>query len=397
MTAAPLKKIYGQPSYTLHTRRMELAVTQMGGHIAPVRFFRDEKTPFAPYRVAPWWNETLERDCPAILRVLRGDFFCMPFGGSDRAWRGEHHPPHGETAGEKWSFEALAKARKGIAGAALSLSMRVRVRPGRVRKVIALLDDHNAIYCRHVISGMSGRMCFAHHPTLAFPDAPGSGLVAVSPFIYGQVKPDQFEFPEKGGYSILRPGAPFEDLSRVERIDGAWADLTRYPARRGFEDIVMVCSDPALFPAWSAVTFPTLGAVWFTLKDPAVLPSTMLWHDNGGRHYAPWSGRSVNTLGMEDVLSYYGQGLAESAEKNPLSKKGIPTSVSLSARRPLAVNYIQAAARIPSGFGHVREIAPVNDSAVRLRDEHKRDVVAQVNWTFLRTGRLGAPELDEIN
>src|SRR5205814_1633800 len=121
---------------------------------------------------------------------------------------------------------------------------------------------------------------------------------------------------------------------------GDFADLSRYPARRGFEDLVMLVSDTGAPFAWTAVTFLKQRYVWFALKDPGVLRETIFWISNGGRHYPPWNGRHVNVMGLEEVTSYFHLGLAESARKNPLSTKGIPSCVQLNPRRPLTVNYI---------------------------------------------------------
>jgi len=56
--------------------------------------------------------------------------------------------------------------------------------------------------------------------------------------VFGQVFPQAFERPENGGYSFLKPGAEFKSLDAVPAINGETADLTRYPARRGFEDLL---------------------------------------------------------------------------------------------------------------------------------------------------------------
>jgi len=70
-------------------------------------------------------------------------------------------------------------------------------------------------------------------------------------------------------------------------ITGQCTDLSKYPARRGFEDLVMIVSDPSVRLDWTAAAFPTLGYVWFGLKDVKVLRNTVFWFSNGGRHYAP--------------------------------------------------------------------------------------------------------------
>jgi hypothetical protein len=116
--------------------------------------------------------------------------------------------------------------------------------------------------------------------------------------------------------------------------------------------------------AWTAVTFQKERYVWFALKDPRVLRSTIFWISNGGRHYAPWNGRHVNVLGLEEVTSYFHEGLCESAGRNALSAKGISTCLRLDPRRPLEVKYVMAVALIPRGFDRVAEIEAQAKSVV---------------------------------
>jgi hypothetical protein len=191
--------------------------------------------------------------------------------------------------------------------------LNTKIRRGRVDKYVSLGVDHDAVYQRHVVSTMSGPMDFGHHAMVKFPDTPGSGVISTSKFVYGQVFPSRWSGRSNRGYSILTPGAEFRSLDNVPTVTGETADLSRYPARRGYEDLVMLVADDAAPLAWTAVTFAEQRYVWFALKDPRVLRSTIFWISNGGRHYAPWSGRHVNVLGLEDVTADFHYGLAESA------------------------------------------------------------------------------------
>jgi hypothetical protein len=249
------------------------------------------------------------------------------------------------------------------------------------------MEGQNTVYCQHVVSGMNGPMNLGHHAMLKFPETPGSGVLSTSRFVYGQVFPQPFELPENGGYSWLKVGGEFESLETVPTITGKTTDLTHYPARRGFEDLVMVVSDANVPFAWTAVTFPKERYVWFALKDPTVLRETVFWFSNGGRHYPPWSGRHTSVLGLEEVTSYFHLGLAEAAAKNPISRKGFPTSLKLDSRKPFVVNYIMGVAPIPAGFDRVSSIRMANDNqAVVLKSSSGRQAMAAVNLGFLRAG-----------
>ena len=383
MAQPKTKKILGQPSWEISSDTVQLAVTRMGGHMAPVRFKLGARV-IEPYSVAPWAEEKMEPGTPNTLRALRGDFFCAPFGGNDTPFRGMKHPPHGDSAGEHWNCESLE--RNGTR-TTLHLAMKTKILPGRADKFIQLRDKESVIYCRHSLSGMTGPMTYGHHATLKFPAHEGSGRISTSPISFAQVAPIPFELPELRGYQCLKPGAIFERLDQVPSALGGYADLSRYPARRGYEDIVMLVHSSREDFAWSAVAFPEERYVWFSLKDPRVLQETVFWISNGGRHYPPWNGRHVNVMGMEDVTSYFHYGLAESARANPLSRRGYSTSVQLNAKTPLTVSYIMGTASLPKGFTKVKSIVPSAGHVVITSTEGK-SIRVPVDTSFLQNTPL---------
>jgi len=370
--------IAGQPSWKFASDKVEAAITRMGGHLAPVRF-RLGRRVVEPFSIAPWAAEKCAKGTPPLLQALRGDFFCAPFGGNETSYRSEKHPPHGEAANANWRFATLERTAHSTT---LHLSLKTKVRRGHIRKSIALRRGQTALYCRHVLSGFTGPMNFGHHAMLKFPDAPESGHLSTSPIQYGQVLPTRFENPAQGGYSSLLPGAVFRRLDHVPSVFGGNVDVSRYPARRGFEDLLMVVHTTRGNFAWTAVAFPEEGYVWFSLKDPSVLQSTVLWISNGGRHYAPWNGRHVNVMGLEDVTSYFHYGIAESARKNPVNRLGHATAHQLSPKTPLVVNYIMGVAAIPRSFDRVREIQPER-GGIALVSSSGRTVHTKVDIEFL--------------
>ncbi len=355
---------YGQPSFALRTNTVRLAITETGGHMAPVEF-RLGRRWVAPLSIAPWWKEDTGQ--PPILQVLRGDFFCLPFGAN----AGTKHGIHGRTANSRWTLTEHG---------AHSLRLRQNQRPGVVEKFIELRPGESAIYQRHVLTGMSGRMCPGHHAMLHFKS---EGLISTSPIIHGQVNPEPGEQPAQGGYSSLNQGAIFDSLGFVSRADGGTADLSRYPAREGYEDLALVAADPALPFAWTAVVYPAARHVWIAFKNPRLLRSTVLWHSNGGRHYPPWNGRHRHVLGLEEVTAYFAEGITASAKANSLNRRGIPTALTLSARRPTIIPYIMAMAPVPANFTHVATVERTAPSHVEIIDRAGHRAALAVNLDFL--------------
>jgi hypothetical protein len=352
-------------------------LTKLGGHLGPVSFRLPHRL-VTPFSVAPWAEEKLAPDTPGLLRALRGDFFCAPFGGNATPWRGEKHPPHGETANATWQLKSFERAADRLT---LHARLHTSVRAGTVDKYLTLIDGQSVIYQRHLVTAR-GPMPVGHHAMIKFPDEPGSGVVSTSRFVVAQVLPSAFESPENRGYQSLKPGAPFRSLERVPLLAGGTADLTRYPARRGFEDLVMLTADPKLPFAWNAVTFPRERYVYFALRDPRTLRHTILWMSNGGRHYPPWNGRHVAVMGIEDTTSYFHYGLAESAKPNPLNRRGVPTTLFLNPKKPAAINYIVGVAETPAGFDRVADIRRAGERIELLAANGKRAHCA-VDITFV--------------
>ena len=364
------KVVFGQASYKIECDSAEAWITETGGQVAPV-VFQLPSGPVAPFSIAPWAEEDL--DLPPILKALRGDFFCLPFGGNDEPYQHEHHPIHGETANAKWVVDALKPT-------SITMSLDTTVRRGHVKKEVSVHAGQTAIYQRHTITGMAGTMCLGHHAMLRFQS---EGLISVAPFGFGQVFPGEFENPVIGGYSSLKPGARFTHLNQVPANDGRFADLSRYPAREGFEDLIMVYAEPGSELGWTAVHFPEEGYIWFSLKDPQVLAGTVLWHSNGGRHYAPWSGRHRGVLGLEEVTSSFHWGLAGSSRPSDASEAGFRTTIELDPTIPFVVNTIMGVAPAGDLNGAVAKIQKI-DGGILISDAKGGEISVEINVDHLQ-------------
>ena len=375
--------LYGRPSYVLESREVRAAVTQVAGMLAPVIYYRDTH-PIQPYAIAPWAEENLDEKV-TCLRVLRGDFMCSAFGGNERPFQGKRLPVHGETANNAWDFLALDRTAEGVL---LRLSMEMPVQNGKCEKQVALLDGHSVVYQRHDFSEIEGSINPGHHATLQFPDSPGAGVLSFSSILTAHTYIHPTERPEDRGYSWLKPNAEVADLNAVPCIDGDFTDVTSYPARRGYEDIMIVCSPAGEDIAWVAVTFSSEGYVWFALRDPKLLPSTLLWMSNGGRHYPPWNGRHINVMGVENICGFFHEGLASSSEENLLNKKGVRTCHILKRDETLRIPYIQGVARIGKDFDRVKAIEMDEKGKIRLVAHSGAMEEISCDWEFIHSGRL---------
>lgn len=375
--------LYGQKSWRVVSDCVEAFVTERGGMLAPVTFDRQNRR-IQPYSIAPWHSEALDETVPGWHRVFRGDFFCLPFGLNNTVYRGEEHGVHGEIASEPWTFEGI---EQGNGRTTLHLSFTTKVRPGRIDKFLSLVDGQNAVYCRHVISGMEGAMPMGHHAMLQLPEEEGSALISMSPKAYWQVFPETDLHPGESSYSALKAGARFESLQRVPAASGEFVDASRFPARPGNDDVMLSINRQGGPFAWSAASIPQWNYVWFALKDAAVLCSTLMWLSNGGHRLYPWNGRHRHRIALEEMTGNFHYGLAESAEPNALSAMGFTTAHSLSADSAFTVNYIMAVAPTSRGFGRVKSIEPgPGRRTVILTSASGQTVEQGLDPDFLRGG-----------
>ena len=100
--------------------KVSFEITPTGGHLSKAKF-RIGRQSVEPFSTAPWYGETEAKKLIPLLRALRGDFFCAPFGHGP-AWRGEDHPPHGESANSAWKVQSAQPGR-------LIATLQTRVRP----------------------------------------------------------------------------------------------------------------------------------------------------------------------------------------------------------------------------------------------------------------------------
>jgi hypothetical protein len=364
-----MQSVHGEPSYHLATAELDLDVTERGGHLAPVVFHLPGRD-VSPYSLSPW--EPAEYpELPPLLSVLRGDFLCLPFGGQLGG------PPHGETANCEWT--KLESDER-------SLRFRIETQDigATVVKTVATREGQHAIYFTYEISNLEGDFNYGNHPVLDLSSLPESGgRVTTSAFRWASVFPGPFSNPADGESQALAEGACFSDLREVPLAAGGTTDLTRYPQRMGNDDLVMMVNSPSTLEqpfAWSAVVLD--GYLWFALKNPADFPATLFWMSNGGRSAAPWKDRHVGRIGIEEVCSYFSNGV-DISRQNPLTAEGIPTTRHFQADETLTLKIIHGVALVPADFGAVREILPDGDHHVMILDDLSHKVRVPLDWKFI--------------
>ena len=360
--------------FPLASNRASLAVTETGGHLSDVTFSLPGGRKISPMHIAPWIGEAMPADAPPFLAILRGDFFCPPFGGNDVV--PAETRVNGLTANGTWrltnnSPAGLDAVLDGdVMGA--KLTKHVEVRPGEAM-----------VYQRHTFTGGSGRLPIGHRAMLR---ANSPLRLAFSPWTKALTHPAPVEVPPHGR-ALRAPNQTITDLKAAKRDVGGTVDLTIYPTPDGYETIWMLIADRAQPFAWTAATAAEDGWVWFALKDPRILPQTLLSHSNGGRDYPPWNGRHKRVIGLEEICGYFHFSHAEAISNNPVAASGSLTAVELRPGSDLNVSYAFGLAETPPGFGSVATIVEA-PGGVKLVDVGDRETFAACDLSFV-TGRKG--------
>ena len=360
------EEIHGATSVTVSNSSVTASVTLTGAHVAPVVFTAAGATA-APYSLAPWQPAEIS-DIGPLLDVLRGDFFCLPFGTQPDG------PDHGEPASGEWVVCASSEH-------AVTLHLDAGDSGGSFDKTVSIRDWQTVLYQEITIRNVVGAFNYGTHPILDFSgQATASARISTSPMRWSSVYPGVFSDPANGETQVLRPGAMFDSLTAIPLEAGGALDVSRYPTPVGHEDLVMMVNDPDAGPiGWSVAVFD--GFVWFSLKDITSFPATLLWISNGGRTQPPWSGRFTGRMGIEDVYSHFHDGLL-AARSRPLFDLGISTARVFDAATPVSLRTVQGVAFTPDGFGRVAGIAMDVPGCITLTDEVGTAITTDVDWEF---------------
>lgn len=323
-----------------------------------------------PLHAAPWRDEPdVQADArtPFVERRLAGDFFCAPFA----APIDPDVPPHGWTANSAWHVCGQSQN-----GGRLHAVLERDVSGAAVTKLLELAGDAPLLYQEHMINGGSGVLPVAHHPMLRLA---GAGRFFTSPK-RAVLTPDQ---PLEPGRSCLAYPARSTDLKAVAAADGGTVDLTHWPIGSGHEDFAVLVEAEGSDIGWSAVIREAEDDIVFFMKDPAVLPVTMLWFSNGGRDYSPWNARHLGVVGIEDGRAPGVGGEAASAGPNPIASEGVPTGFVLADGRRHVIRHVIGAVPRPAGWTAIADIA-VTDDRLTISDDAGRRIDLPWRRDFLK-------------
>jgi hypothetical protein len=370
--------IFGQRSWLLESDTTQIAVTHTGAHMAPVFFRSGHGARIQPYHISPWQTEECKLAEGASESILRGDFLCLPFGYAEP---GLAMRSHGRSAGQPWTLEN-AVSQSGVH--CLRIRMDDALQSARLTRSFLLKDGENVIYDLASVDGLDGTYTIGHHAVLRTPKRSEALLVSTSRLAFGMTYPEPFVEPGSGESQALAVAAEFDALTSVPAIsnDGTTVDCSAFPIRPGRSDLLQVSAHPEQeIPAWTTAVNTEEDYLWFALRNPALLPSTILWIEVCGRRSSPWNQRNCS-LGIEDVCSYFDRGSVTAKAANVFSNRGIKTVQTFCRETPYLLPYLQGAISVPPEFGRVQAMRCEADG-VSFTDIHGSRVTAPVQTNFV--------------
>jgi len=306
-----------------------LEVQSLGAMLAPVRFYAAGEAGgqiIEPLAVAPWSGAPGTAELPGILRQLRGEWPCVPFGITEplsrfpARWQPDdasvdNHgdtDPHGYAANHHWYLVEKAPERLHLA-----IDYPAESSIARLDRIIepdaeaAAVDIQLRVQVRR-----DCRQPIGLHPVLRLPRQPGAATLVPAAWQFGRTYPMQFE-----PVSRLQPDQQFDRLSRVPAATAQSLDLSRLPLPFDTEEIVQLCGIEGGFELINNEEGYVVGLQW----DPRHFPSCLLWISNRGRPDFPWNGRHLG-LGVEPVCSVFDLNRSVAAnDNNPIARQGVPT------------------------------------------------------------------------
>lgn len=303
----------------------------------------DDGKRISPLHRAPWvgTDEAMPPGEAPLMRKLGGDFFCAPFGLSEA-----DSPLHGWPPNSAWDIAQIAAGH-------LTAVLRRKPQGATLTKELTLRDASPFVYQCHRFTDGAGTITASNHANVSVPTG---AIITTSPKSMWETPATPLEGDPALGRSCLSYPAQSRDPRAFPGVAGT-VDLTRYPWGPAHEDFVAGLEAGGHALGWTAVVRIGAGDAYLSLRNPRHAPMTMLWHSNGGRDYAPWSGRHFGCLGVEEGAAEHMLGLSNAADLTG------PGAVSLAPGRTVDMRHVIGAIAWPTAEPIVG-IEPLGDTVV---------------------------------
>jgi hypothetical protein len=321
-----------------------LTVQRLGAMLAPVTFVLADGRQVSPMHIAPWSDEPEAEALPGILRKLRGEWPCAPFGysvpadGWPEEWARVMGPPapdeevHGHSSNHDWTWRA-----SGSGSLSLALAYPEASPVERVERTVTpdpsapAIDIEFRIFVRRAC-----RLPIGLHPVFRLPFETGAATLELDGFDEGRTYPHDVE----PGAALFARNKTFFELTSVPTRAGDKIDASRLPLAADTEELLQIEGVDGIAALVNHEDGYRVQLSW----QKEHFPSLLLWYSNRGRKATPWNGRHV-AIGIEPICSPFGLGPATALADNPIAQSGIATALEFSPEKPFVTRYrIEASA-----------------------------------------------------
>ena len=315
-----------------------LTVQRLGAMLAPVTFVLADGRQVSPLHIAPWTDDPGSAALPGILRKLRGEWPCVPFGYSVPAdgwpdeWSrvlGEPEPDeevHGHSSNNDWTWTESD-------GRSLSLALDYpETSPvARVERTVTPDPAAPAVDIEFRIAVRRAcRLPIGLHPVFRLPPQAGDAELELGTFDHGRTYPSDVE----PGAPLFARDATFSSLTAVPARGGGTVDASRLPLAADTEELLQIEGLDGTVALANRAEGYRVKLSW----QKEHFPSLLLWYSNRGRKASPWNGRHVS-IGIEPICSPFGLGPATAIADNPIARSGVPTAQDFVPERPFTTRY----------------------------------------------------------
>ncbi|SDF66316.1 MULTISPECIES: hypothetical protein [unclassified Duganella] len=322
MSAAEMKHIARPPMWRLEWDHGSAEVQALGGMLGPLHFRLDAERDLQVMHVAPWAGTVDSMGLPGMLRRMRGEWPCVPFGRTDlppdlpQGWTAlapDDRWPHGYASNHRWRCKHADQQSICLEidypedSPVASIERHISVVQGA-----AALDITLTIHPRR-----STQLPAGLHPTFRLPQPHGRVTLELGRHegIYS------YPSSSAGAVSRLLPDTRSAQLNALAGIHGP-LDLSRLPLTDDGEELLQVRALTAIDGAAPfSLHYQDYSAHVGMWWNPQQFPDLMLWLSNRGRPEFPWQSRHV-ALGAEPVNSVFDLSrVAQPPAGHPLSDR----------------------------------------------------------------------------
>jgi hypothetical protein len=331
--------------WTVESPHVRAHVQSLGAMLGPAHFQVGGRT-VQPFAVAPWANDPPEQlaTLPGLLRRLRGEWPCIPFGVPeartdlpDEWLSGLSEPddvvdphPHGTCSNVHWPRAS---------GSESDLVLRLYLPPPYPIEVLErrIAVDPLRAALSVTLKARARRPCqlpIGIHPTFRLPTTPGAFHLDFG----NEALVWSFPVPKEPGISVFTPDQRGVPLTRVARRGGDPVDASRLPLPFATEELLLVTNARGAVDLVNTEEGYRVRLTW----DPEVFPCCNLWLSNRGRTAYPWNGRFL-AVGVEPVCAPFDLGVAHARNsRSPLVRAGIPCTMEFKPEHDFVTAYTLA-------------------------------------------------------